>query len=62
MLQAYREADVEEIKHIAQSNSAISNLDHMIVRLARKLPTGDVNAVPSSSATEEEPLNENDLT
>lgn len=62
LLQAYREADVEEIKHIAQSNSAISHLDHMIVRLARKLPTGDVNAVPSSSATEEEPLNENDLT
>ncbi|KAH9315492.1 hypothetical protein KI387_024119, partial [Taxus chinensis] len=29
LLQAYREADVEEIKHIAQSSSAISNLDHM---------------------------------
>eukprot|EP01018_Ginkgo_biloba_P029510 Gb_22676 [translate_table: standard] len=62
LLQAYREADVEEIKHIAQSSSAISNLDHMIFRLAKNLPTGDVNTLASSVAIEEEPLDENDLT
>uniref|UniRef100_A0A0D6R4D1 Gamma-soluble NSF attachment protein n=1 Tax=Araucaria cunninghamii TaxID=56994 RepID=A0A0D6R4D1_ARACU len=62
LLRAYREADVEEIKHITKSSSAISGLDHTIIRLARKLPTGDVNAVASSAAAEEEPLDENDLT
>ncbi|GLJ40160.1 hypothetical protein SUGI_0823620 [Cryptomeria japonica] len=62
LLQAYREADVEDIKHIAQSSSAISNLDHMIIRLARKLPTGDMNAVSSSAAIDEEPFNEDDMT
>jgi hypothetical protein len=36
-----------------------------IIRLARKLPMGDVNALKASSDTikdEEEPLDENDLT
>eukprot|EP00252_Welwitschia_mirabilis_P000215 TRINITY_DN101_c0_g1_i2.p1 TRINITY_DN101_c0_g1~~TRINITY_DN101_c0_g1_i2.p1 ORF type:complete len:301 (+),score=87.48 TRINITY_DN101_c0_g1_i2:266-1168(+) len=61
LLQAYREADVEDIKYITQSNSAIKNLDHMIVRLARNLPTGDVSTLASSD-TKEEPLDENDLT
>jgi hypothetical protein len=36
-----------------------------IIRLARKLPMGDVNALKANSDTikdEEEPLDENDLT
>ncbi|KAK7247334.1 hypothetical protein RIF29_42215 [Crotalaria pallida] len=62
LLAAYTDGDIEEIKRIAQS-SIISNLDHMIIRLARKLPTGDVNALKANTANEEEqPLDENDLT
>ncbi|KAJ4702792.1 gamma-soluble NSF attachment protein [Melia azedarach] len=61
LLSAYTEGDVEEIKRVAQS-STISNLDHMIIRLARKLPTGDVSALKAGAAEEEEPLDENDLT
>ncbi|OMO82634.1 NSF attachment protein [Corchorus olitorius] len=58
LLAAYTEGDVEEIKRVAQS-STISNLDNVIIKLARKLPTGDVSA-----SKEEEPLDldENDLT
>lgn len=34
-----------------------------IIRLARKLPTGDVNALKADTTKEEEePLDENDLT
>ncbi|KAF1875740.1 hypothetical protein Lal_00006370, partial [Lupinus albus] len=62
LLAAYMDGDIEEIKKIAQS-STISNLDHMVIRLARKLPTGDVNALKANTANEEEkPLDENDLT
>ncbi|GKV11238.1 hypothetical protein SLEP1_g22508 [Rubroshorea leprosula] len=62
LLSAYGEGDVEEIKRVAQS-STISNLDHVIIRLARKLPTGDVSSLKSdASKGEEEPLDENDLT
>ncbi|KAL2553269.1 Gamma-soluble NSF attachment protein [Forsythia ovata] len=43
LLSAYTEGDVEEIKRAAQSR-IISNLDYMIIKLARKLPTGDVSA------------------
>ncbi|KAL3523287.1 hypothetical protein ACH5RR_016121 [Cinchona calisaya] len=60
LLSAYAEGDVEEIKRVAQS-STISNLDHVIIRLARKLPTGDVSSL-KSAAPEEEPLDEDDLT
>lgn len=60
LVSAYAEGDVEEIKRVAQS-STISNLDHMIIRLARKLPTGDVSAVVSKEE-DEEALDENDLT
>lgn len=62
LLQAYREANIEEIKHLGQSKSAITNLDHMIIRLARKLPTGDLNAIVLSNAEEGEPFDEDDLT
>ncbi|OIW20837.1 hypothetical protein TanjilG_24305 [Lupinus angustifolius] len=62
LLAAYTDGDIEEIKKIAQS-STISNLDHMVIRLARKLPTGDVNASKANTANEDEkPLDENDLT
>ncbi|CAK9167437.1 unnamed protein product [Ilex paraguariensis] len=60
LFSAYTDGDVEEIKRVAQS-SAISNLDHMIIRLARKLPTGDVSALKTDAA-EGEPLDEDDLT
>ncbi|XP_010538652.1 PREDICTED: gamma-soluble NSF attachment protein [Tarenaya hassleriana] len=59
MLTAYNEGDIEEIKKVANS-STISNLDHTIIRLARKLPTGDVTALRANNAEEEE-LDENDL-
>ncbi|KAK7359065.1 hypothetical protein VNO77_01011 [Canavalia gladiata] len=62
LLVAFKDGDIEEIRRLAQS-STISNLDHMIIRLARKLPTGDVNALKADTAKEEEqPLDENDLT
>ncbi|KAF8408711.1 hypothetical protein HHK36_004775 [Tetracentron sinense] len=73
LLSAYADGDIEEIKRVAQS-STISNLDHMschsmedmdetIIRLARKLPTGDVNAFKiETTKEEEEVLDENDLT
>lgn len=60
LLSAYGEGDIKEIKNIAQS-STISNLDHMIIRLARKLPTGDVTAL-NKDAANEPPLDEDDLT
>ncbi|KAK1308393.1 Gamma-soluble NSF attachment protein [Acorus calamus] len=62
LLSAYAEADIEEIKHVAQS-STIKNLDHVIIRLARKLPTGDLSSLQAAAAKDEEPpLDENDLT
>ncbi|KAK6154813.1 hypothetical protein DH2020_009061 [Rehmannia glutinosa] len=61
LLSAYTDADVEEIKRAAQS-SIISNLDHAIIKLARKLPTGDVSAFKSGATGQEDPLDEDDLT
>lgn len=61
LLSAYREADVEEIKRVAKS-STISNLDHMIIRLARKLPTGELVAMQIESLENVEGLDEDDLT
>ncbi|KAL7194133.1 hypothetical protein ACSBR1_034533 [Camellia fascicularis] len=62
LLSAYSDGDVEEIKRVAQS-STIKNLDHMIIRLARKLPAGDVSALRADAAKEqEEALDEDDLT
>jgi tetratricopeptide (TPR) repeat protein len=63
LLSAYREGDIEEIKRLAQSSS-VSHLDNMIIKLARKLPTGDVGALKTEDPKEEEqePLDENDLT
>ncbi|KAK6932029.1 hypothetical protein RJ641_001653 [Dillenia turbinata] len=62
LLSAYTEGDIEEIKRLVQS-STVSNLDHMIIRLARKLPTGDLSALKAYSGKEqEEPLDEDDLT
>ncbi|KAH1054868.1 hypothetical protein J1N35_032933 [Gossypium stocksii] len=62
LLSAYTEGDVEEIKRVAQS-STISNLENVIIKLARKLPTGDVAELKEEAAKgEEEALDENDLT
>lgn len=44
LIAAYEEGDADEIKRVGQS-STISHLDHVIVRLARKLPTGDLNFI-----------------
>ena len=52
LLSAYQEGDIEEIKRVAQS-STISNLDHVIIRLARKLPTGELNVGRAEAAEEE---------
>ncbi|XP_068656736.1 gamma-soluble NSF attachment protein-like [Aristolochia californica] len=63
LLSAYSEGDIEEIKRVANS-STISNLDHVIIRLARKLPTGDLSSIKieRSKDEDEESLDENDLT
>ncbi|XP_050225775.1 gamma-soluble NSF attachment protein [Mercurialis annua] len=62
LLSAYREGDIEEVKRLAQS-SPISHLDNVIIKLARKLPTGDISAFKADAAEdEEEALDENDLT
>ncbi|KAL6652019.1 hypothetical protein ACP70R_010944 [Stipagrostis hirtigluma subsp. patula] len=62
LLSAYEEGDAEEIKRIAQS-SAFNHLDHVVIRLARKLPTGDLQAIVKDKADDgEEPLDEDDLT
>ncbi|KAE8689807.1 Gamma-soluble NSF attachment protein [Hibiscus syriacus] len=62
LLSAYREGDVEEIKLVAQS-STISNLENVIIKLARKLPTGDVAKMQGDADKGgEEALDENDLT
>ncbi|KAK0578477.1 hypothetical protein LWI29_011052 [Acer saccharum] len=53
LLSAYMEGDIEEIKRLAQS-STISNLDHMIIRIARKLPTGDVSGLKMDATKDEE--------
>ncbi|KAM5587301.1 hypothetical protein ABKV19_005965 [Rosa sericea] len=62
LLSAYTEGDIEEIRRLAQS-SAVSHLDHMVIRLARKLPTGDVSGLKTNAYKEqEEELDEDDLT
>lgn len=38
------------------------NKPMQIIRLARKLPTGDLKDIKIESSREEEPLDENDLT
>ncbi|KAF8096103.1 hypothetical protein N665_0317s0009 [Sinapis alba] len=58
LLTAYNEGDIEEIKKVACS-STVSNLDHVIIKLARKLPTGDVTAVQMNAGDD---LDEDDLT
>ncbi|MCO5552098.1 hypothetical protein L7F22_005608 [Adiantum nelumboides] len=48
LFRAYREGDAEGIKHTVKSSSVIPHLDHMIVRLAKQLPSGDVEGLASS--------------
>ncbi|KAJ6849353.1 gamma-soluble NSF attachment protein [Iris pallida] len=61
LLCAYKKGDAEEIKRIAQY-STISNLDHVIIRLARKLPMGDLKEIYIEATNNEVGLDENDLT
>lgn len=62
LLSAYREGDIEEIKRVGQSSS-VSNLDHVIIRLGRKLPTGDLEVVKAEAAGDEGgQVDEDDLT
>ncbi|XP_051125308.1 gamma-soluble NSF attachment protein isoform X2 [Andrographis paniculata] len=62
LLSSYTDGDVEEIKRAAQSG-IISNLDHTIIKLARKLPTGDVTAFKRGAMEEQgEQFDEDDLT
>ncbi|KAI3709915.1 hypothetical protein L2E82_39683 [Cichorium intybus] len=61
LLSAYREADIEEIQRVAKS-STVSNLDHVIIRLARKLPTGELVAMEINSLEHGAALDEDDLT
>ncbi|XP_065848017.1 gamma-soluble NSF attachment protein isoform X2 [Euphorbia lathyris] len=59
---AYIEGDIEEIRRLAQS-STVKHLDNVIIKLARKLPTGDVSALKAAASNDqEEPLDEHDLT
>ncbi|BBH01238.1 gamma-soluble NSF attachment protein [Prunus dulcis] len=50
----FAKGDVEEIKRLSQSST--------VIRLARKLPTGDVSALKTHASDEQEPLDEDDLT
>jgi hypothetical protein len=61
LLSAYEEGDAEEIKRIGQS-SAFNHLDHVVIRLARKLPTGDLQAIKKAADDGEGSLDEDDLT
>ncbi|RLM65257.1 gamma-soluble NSF attachment protein [Panicum miliaceum] len=61
LLSAYEEGDAEEIKRIGQS-SAFNHLDHVVIRLARKLPTGDLQAIKKAADDGEDSLDEDDLT
>ncbi|KAK8930607.1 Gamma-soluble NSF attachment protein [Platanthera zijinensis] len=63
LFSAYREGDVEEIQRVAQS-SAVSHLDHTIIRLARKLPTGDLEGIKAGAEDDDdlEALDDGDLT
>ncbi|KAH9604964.1 hypothetical protein KSS87_001781 [Heliosperma pusillum] len=62
LLSAYREGDVEEIKRLTQSG-AVKHLDNVIIKLARKLPTGELDAI-RADATEDfgDDLDEDNLT
>ncbi|KAK8942179.1 Gamma-soluble NSF attachment protein [Platanthera guangdongensis] len=62
LFSAYREGDVEEIQRVAQS-SAVSHLDHTIIRLARKLPTGDLEGIKAGAEEDDdiETLDDEDL-
>ncbi|TKW06612.1 hypothetical protein SEVIR_7G251200v4 [Setaria viridis] len=61
LLSAYEEGDAEEIKRLAQS-SAFNHLDHVVIRLARQLPTGDLQAIKKAADDGEDSLDEDDLT
>ncbi|KAJ1698103.1 hypothetical protein LUZ63_006615 [Rhynchospora breviuscula] len=64
LLAAYEDGDAEEVKRAANS-STINHLDHVVIRLAKKLPTGDLSGLRKAEepgAEEGAALDENDLT
>jgi len=61
LLSAYEEGDAEEIKRAANS-STIKHLDHSVIRLAKKLPTGDLSGLKKGEEASAATLDEDDLT
>ncbi|CAM6090974.1 unnamed protein product [Calypogeia fissa] len=63
LLKAYREGDGEEIKYVVKSSKVIPHLDHMIVRLAKQLPTSPMTpGVGTSNQGPSDGLDDDDLT
>jgi hypothetical protein len=65
LFQAYRSGDAEEVKRCVAQTGAFLELDNQVVRLAKRLPQGDVaqmaRALGGSAAMAEEG-EEEDLT
>lgn len=59
LLSAYREGRPDEIKHVVSTSSVIPHLDHMVIRLAKQLPSGKVTAIVDETGHNE--LDEDDL-
>jgi hypothetical protein len=59
LLSAYREGRPDEIKHVVSTSSVIPHLDHMVIRLAKQLPSGKVTAIVDE--TGHNGLDEDDL-
>jgi pyruvoyl-dependent arginine decarboxylase (PvlArgDC) len=58
-LSAYREGRPDEIKYVVSTSSVIPHLDHMVIRLAKQLPSGKVTAIVDETGHNE--LDEDDL-
>ncbi|KAG0557897.1 hypothetical protein M758_11G161100 [Ceratodon purpureus] len=61
LLSAYGEESSDEIKHVVDSSYIIPHLDHMIVRLAKQLPKGELKTIFPVEPSDDK-LNEDDLT
>ncbi|KAJ3693557.1 hypothetical protein LUZ60_009037 [Juncus effusus] len=63
LLAAYEDGDIEELKKVANS-SPINHLDHVVIRLAKKLPTGELSTIKKGESAESanEGLDEDNLT
>ncbi|BDA50046.1 probable gamma-soluble NSF attachment protein [Coccomyxa sp. Obi] len=66
LFDAYRSGDAEEVRKCIQTHSAFMELDNQIVRLAKKLPQGDVRQMAASLGSQPSPMvedhDEEDLT